>query len=400
MVNVIMRKIIKIVVYKTIKIVEQVIMNMFSIIPFQNTIIFESEEDFSDNSYAFYEYLRNNGYFENKYRAVWLVDDINHRKDGCVSIPKTTKYPMLRRLYYLSTSKYYFFDHCNVLRDYHIRKGLMICNLSHGCTFKAVKGLGDKAESRESFLTVTSDFWAKIMADWCKCDIKAVRTLGYSRNDYFFQGKSENLKEWQGRYDWTKYDKVLFWMPTFRKSIRRHLSEDYYKGETGLPILEEASDLVELNEKLKSNNALLVFKVHHLQSDYDAFKKAYTNIRILKDEDIISCNLQLYQIVTLADILITDYSSISNDFLLLNRPMIFTLDDFENYRNSRGFSVDDPTQYFPGYHVYNKQQLLNAIDELLEGRDLYREERLKMLPLMHKYMDGNSSKRIAEYVGL
>lgn len=380
--------------------VEQIIMNFFSIIPFQNTILFESEGDFSDNSYAFYEYLRDNKYFEKKYRAIWLVDDTKNVKDGCVSVPKVTRYPMIRRLYYLSTSKYYFFDHCNILRGYRKREGQIIYNLFHGCTFKTTKGLVDKAKSPESFLTVTGDFWTKIMADFVQCDEKVVRTLGYPRNDYFFKDNTRTLKDWQSKNSWTEYDKVFLWMPTFRKSNSRDLSEDYYSGDTGLPILEKVVDLVDLNEKLKAQNALMVFKVHHLQSDYDAFKKSYSNINILKDEDIISCNAQLYQIVTLADILITDYSSISNDFLLLNRPMIFTLDDFEDYRNSRGFSVDDPSQYFPGYHVYNKKELLNAINELLDGKDLYLEDRMKMLPLMHKYTDGNSSKRIAEYVGL
>ena len=84
----------------------------------------------------------------------------------------------------------------------------------------------------------------------------------------------------------------------------------------------------------------------------------------------------------------------------MDKPMIFTLDDYETYRSSRGFSVDDPAQYFIGHHVYTKDELLGAIRELADGYDYYKEERKKILPIMHKYQDGNSCKRIADYVGL
>lgn len=388
------------VLHKSKMVFEQLIMDIFSVISFRNTILFESEGDFSDNSYAFYDYLKKEGYFDKKYKAIWLVDNIENGRDGCICIPKATRYPKIKRLYYLATSKYFFFDHCNVLREYRKRKGQGIYNLFHGCTFKTTKGLVGKAKSPEGFLTVTGDFWTKIMADFVQCDERVVRTLGYARNDYFYNDNTDVLNEWEKRNHWSEFNSVLLWMPTFRKSKNEDLSENYYQGDTGLPILENRSDLIELNEILKGNNALMVFKVHHLQSDYDAFKKQYSNIRILKDDDIISCNAQLYQIVTLADALITDYSSISNDYLLLNRPMIFTLDDYEDYRNSRGFSVDDPAQFFPGYHVFDKQELLLALGEILNGIDTYAEERNKILPLMHKYQDGNSCRRIAEYVGL
>lgn len=380
--------------------VEQTVMNVFFYLPFNNTILFESEGDFSDNSYAFYEYLKKEGYFDTKYKPVWLVDNVNNNKEGCICIPKATRYPNIKRLYYLATSKYFFFDHWNILRDFKIRKGQRVYNLFHGCTFKTTKGLIGDAKSPESFLTVTGDFWTQIMADFVQCDKEAVKTLGYPRNDYFFNDNTEALNEWEKRNHWSLYDKILFWMPTFRRSTNETLSEDYYQGDTGLPILEKTSDLLELNEKLKIKNALMVFKVHHLQSDYEAFSRDYSNICILKDDDIISCNAQLYQIVSLSDVLITDYSSISNDFLLLNRPMLFTLDDYDDYRHSRGFSIDDPAQYFPGYHIYNKKELLSAIDEVLEGVDKYIEVRKELLPLMHKYQDGNSSKRIASYIGL
>lgn len=382
-------------------ILEQILFDLFSLLPYKNTILFESEGDYSDNTFALYDYMRRNGYFEEKYRAVWLVAHPENSKDGCICVSKYSKYLNLTRLYYLATSRYYILDHCNVLRNMKSRRGQEIYNLFHGCTFKAKKGVIGEAKSPERFLTVTGDFWKHIMSEFIQCDESVVHVLGYPRNDYFFMDNKEILSKWDKLHNWNQFNKVILWMPTFRKSSNAILSEDYYQGATGLPILEKISDLVELNEILKAKNSLLVFKVHHLQSDYEAFKRHYSNIQILKDDDIISCGAQLYQIVTLADILITDYSSISNDYLLLNRPMIFTLDDYENYRGSRGFSIDDPALYFPGPHVFNKDELLAALKETITGKaDMFKKQREDLLSVMHKYNDGDSSKRIVEFIGL
>ena len=379
------------------KFLEIQIFRLFLLFPLQEKrILFESEADFTDNSFALYDYLSSEEKY-NSYKLIWLVEpsyvgDLDH-------IYKWTHGISLKRLYYLATCKYFFFDHNNVLSDYPRRDNQRIVNLFHGCTFKRKKG-GVKNTNTEELMPVTSDFWKAIMAKFVSCNEDKVFSLGYTRNDYFFKVVNTKQEEWITRHTWNMYNKIILWMPTFRKSKNQILSEEYYSGTTGLPILEELNDLYSMNEVLRIHNLLLIIKVHHLQMDYPTFKEKFSNIQILKDEDIINYGLQLYQIVPLTDVLITDYSSISNDYLLLNKPMIFTLDDYDQYRASRGFSIDDPAEYFPGYHVYNKDDLFTAIRELSDGRDLYKEERMKLLPVMHKYQDGNSCKRIVEFIGL
>lgn len=167
-----------------------------------------------------------------------------------------------------------------------------------------------------------------------------------------------------------------------------------------MPILYKKEELDEFNEILKRFNSLCFFKVHHLQADLDAFKAQFSNIVILTDEDLQRSNLQLYQFICLTSCLITDYSSISTDYMLLDRPIIYTMDDYEEYKNSRGFSVEDPAQYFAGYHVYDKNQLMKAIQEIVDGKDIYKEERKKILLLFHSHIDGNASARIVADLGL
>ena len=381
--------------------IEQILFRIFSFFPInENLILFESEGDLSDNSFALYDYMKKNGYFE-KYQAIWLVKKndplINYNKYQ--TVPKWTHWIDIHRLYILSTSKYSIYDHSNVLADYKIRKEQIIINLFHGCTFKATKGVAGVTDT-EKFMPITGDFWKSIMAGFVCCSLDKVISLGYPRNDYLTMKPSDQMKQWIDKLKWRNFNKILIWMPTFRRSATSNLSENYYSGETGLPILEYNKDMIDLNSLLCDLNILLVIKIHHLQLDYETFKKDYSNVQLIKDGMLISSDVQLYQMVSMTDGLITDYSSISNDYMLLDRPMIFTLDDYEEYRASRGFSVDDPAQYFPGHHVFNKEELFKAIEDIAKGLDPYKEQRHDLLPIMHKYQDGNSCKRIVDYIGL
>ena len=105
-------------------------------------IVFESEGDMSDNAYALYNYLRNNGYLK-KYKAVWLVDDINkYRNCSFGNTEFFKKFPYKtepKRAKYLGTCKYYIYDHCNMLRDAEKRDGQKIIYLSHGGILKKAK---------------------------------------------------------------------------------------------------------------------------------------------------------------------------------------------------------------------------------------------------------------------
>lgn len=122
-------------------------------------------------------------------------------------------------------------------------------------------------------------------------------------------------------------------MPTFRQSNSKEISEEYIDNQTGLPIFETYDSLKKFSEYLNKNNVLLVFKLHHLQADLDVFHKKFDNILILRDEDLSSDGVQLYQVVKYADIIISDYSSISIDAMVLDIPLIYTLDDYKNMMN-------------------------------------------------------------------
>ena len=366
-------------------------------------IVFESDGDLCDNSYAFYNYLRLNGYLK-KYKAVWLVNDIElARTYNYISTDYVVKNPThieLKRAFYLATCKWYLYDHCNLLRSLKKRKECVSINLWHGCAFKRGKGDDGSYIKGTNKIFITGKVFIETQMDAFKCSADKFIDIGYPRNDYLFQPITELQTTFADAFGMRKYKKVVLWMPTFRKCDNLALSEEYFSSATGLPILEHFDDITGFNDFLKKLNCLCVFKVHHLQSEMPVYKHKYSNIILLKDDDIKKFGLQLYQVLPLVDTLITDYSSVATDFMLLNRPIIYTMDDYEEYKNSRGFIPNDPIGYYVGYHATNKEMLEGAIKEISTGVDKYADDRKKVIPIMHTWPDGNTSKRIVDYLNL
>ena len=189
-------------------------------------------------------------------------------------------------------------------------------------------------------------------------------------------------------------------MPTFRQSVAKEISEDYLNSQTGLPIFETEESLKQFSDYLKKHNLLMVFKLHHFQANLPVFQKHFDNILVVHDEDLQDMGIQLYQFIPFADAMISDYSSITVDYLLLDRPMIFTLDDYDQYDKSRGLYPKNAIGYMKGYHVYNQKELQDSLTEILSGVDKYKEDRHAIMSEYHTYVDGNSSERVLKRIGI
>lgn len=395
---------VRMVLRKCAKCVNTMLYYFFRIFPIKsNLILMESEGDLSDNTYALYDYMKGHGYLE-KYRVVWLVNDLQRAKQHTffnTSFEQKTPVRIeIKRSFYMATCRWFIYDHCNILEPFYTRKNCQIINLWHGCAFKADKGVKGRQKSMPEAIMFTGQLYLEPQMAAFGCTEQCLHDLGYPRNDYLFLENSVQQKKLVKALKLDEFQTVLLWMPTFRKCDNPYLSEDYFASLTGLPILYTLDDLMEFNDFLKENNSLCLFKVHHLQANSNVFQKKFSNIVVLKDEEIQKYGLQLYQVIPLTDCLITDYSSIANDYMLLNRPMIYTVDDYDEYRKSRGFVPDDPIEYFAGDCVRDKENLIAAVQRVVEGEDIYREKREQLMPLMHTHPDGHASERILEFLSI
>ncbi len=111
-----------------------------------------------------------------------------------------------------------------------------------------------------------------------------------------------------------------------------------------------------------------------------------------------------YPFLTLADVLITDYSSVYFDFLLLNKPIIFYPYDYDEYvKYCRRFYFD----YFsftPGEKAYTIKDLLLALKSCLASSTEYMKhferERQNVLNVYYESESicSRASERIYEHV--
>lgn len=363
-------------------------------------IVLESEGDVSDNAEALFNYMKENN-FLNTYRVVWLVD--NPKKftntPNTTYISKKSGAIWFKAMYYLAIAKFFFYDHNNLLEYENLmkRKDQTIVYLTHGTAFKDSKNENIDAAMYFDKLISLGKLSTDIMCHFWHCDSQKVVELGEPRQDYYLSDLSSTKFKLDSLYSISQYKKVILWMPTFRKSYNQRLSENYFKTQTGLPIINTRDDLNMLDTFLEEINTCILLKIHHLQADLPIFTENFNNIYIVKDSDLKKKNIKLYKFIALTDALITDYSSISVDYLPLNRPVIYTLDDYEEYKNSRGIYPKNAVEYMPGEHVINIKQLKKALIDIANNQDSYREERKRVTDLFYTFQPGKASERVLEY---
>ena len=185
-------------------------------------------------------------------------------------------------------------------------------------------------------------------------------------------------------------------MPTFRQS--QYTKDSDIINPFVIQGIDSEEKLWKFNDFLKKNNIKLLIKIHHLQLTDFIKDSKLSNIIYLQDKDLNEKNVQLYNFVGECDVLLTDYSSIYFDYLLLDRPIGFLIADIDDYKKNRGFIVDNPEDYMPGEKIRNLNELYMFFEDILNGKDKYKDERKKILNYTNKYKTGNSREGILKEI--
>lgn len=357
----------------------------------KNKIVLESHPDLSDNAMAVYEYLQKNG--KRKYKYVWFVDDpkkfesLGYENTIFVSLRNQFSFAYM---YHVITSKYIMF--CNrEIRWVDLKKQVVV-SLTHGLPLKSCVGLLP-ADTTFNYLVSSSDEISPYQAKEFVTSVDKCIVTGLPRNDDLFK-KDENVEKVVGGFD-----KFIIWLPTYKKHKNVNIVDSEKYKDKVVPLFED-EELVALNETLKAKNILLMLKFHPAQ-DLSSFKGSdYSNILFWKNEDLVARNLSLYKTIGYADALITDYSSVGCDYLLLNRPIAYVQDDKSEYENNRGFSFENVDEKCPGNKIKTKFDFVMFIEEIYNGIDYFEKDRKKVLDFYHTYQDGYSTKRLVDYFEL
>ena len=190
---------------------------------------------------------------------------------------------------------------------------------------------------------------------------------------------------------------TLLWLPSFRAGRwGNRVRVDATGGYPGVPF--ETSDLAELDDALTALGATLVIKLH--PHDVASFTGTYRSLRVLTQQDMEGHGLTLYPLLSAFDGLITDMSSVWVDYLLVDRPMVFAFPDIEDYRDGRGLNLEPYEDWVPGPLVRTSAELVQAVTDVVRGRDTCAEERRRAQARFHRFHDDRSTSRLLDGIGL
>jgi len=127
---------------------------------------------------------------------------------------------------------------------------------------------------------------------------------------------------------------------------------------------------------------------------------SHSNIMCLTNPELEEKGIHFYSLLKQTDALITDYSSVFFDYLLLDKPLAFTIDDIDSYSGNRGFVFENPLDYMPGEKIKNSEEFFSFIDNCVNGLDEFKSQRLDINDKVNYYKDNKNCERIIKFVGI
>ncbi len=271
-------------------------------------------------------------------------------------------------------------------------RGKKIFQTWHGVGIKTMAGDNrfspNEAERRSlardvegwSLFFTTSDYMARHFSHYLGIPKEKIRVTGYPRNDVLFD---EEVRE-RSRHEVERrcpvpFRRLVLYAPTWS----RHAPEWW-------PFSQE--ELADMQRILAENEAVWVVRLHRRGAEKLVLPDSPRGRRrIFRYEECFG-GMDVQEAMTAADVLVTDYSSIAYDFILLDRPMLFLERAREGFAREQGL-VDGYRDLLPGPVGETYAGFSALLAEALRGGDPQGWRRAKVLPLFHRYPDGYSTER-------
>lgn len=351
----------------------------------KNLVLLESNPTFSDNTLGIYNELLK--LKDNKLQIIWMTFDSIKSNDSSVnqfyydSSNLFSKVKSRITLIWLHLrAEYYFFSHRNNM-IFTPKKSQFVVNLTHGTPIKNSIGR-HHSQDNVTHIISSSNLGKKLEIETFECEESKIHVTGFPRNDVFYSGKSKKRQ--------------ILWLPTYRT----HKNEMLDGENDFFPLSPTDSNLKNIDDLLVETDFELIIKPHPAQKLSFKFDKL-SNIKMISDLDLQDNKTNLYNMLSETSILITDYSSVYADFILMDSPVIFTFDDLNQYEKEWGFLVNDIKSYTPGHQITDIDQLYRALEEIIVfGEDRYKQKRNELKFVFNQYDDANNALRVLKLVKL
>lgn len=180
-----------------------------------------------------------------------------------------------------------------------------------------------KKDSAFDIMTVQSDFEADVFSRAFQIGKDKLLKCGLPRNDILEQYTEQKKVEIREKLDIPTNKKVILYAPTFRE----------YERDAGRNcVLIPPMNLAIWQRELGCEYCLL-FRPHYEVAKAMEIQENH----FVKDMSAYPC---LSDLMIVADILISDYSSIFFDFSIMDKPMLHFTYDYQEYSEKRGMYFD------------------------------------------------------------
>lgn len=372
------------------KMIDLFVIRLLRILPIKNFyIILESQGDYTDNIRTFYDYLLS-VQATKKYKIIWIVHNPEQYKYH-KNVEFVSRYGgrvHLKFDYYTAVSKFLIFSHPYWLTNW--RNKQIVVNTTHSVAqLKAAPVVTKKVKRFDYFLSC-SPYCSQIKEQSLHTDLSSALVMGMPRIDLLYQHK-ECLPMLIDNY---KGEKIILSMETFKQT--KYWSDSAHKDSYAINVIQSQAELKKLDKILGKNNYKMLVKIHHLQILSFLNRVRLSNIVYLTDDDLARHDIQVNQLVENADILLTDYSSVFYEFLLLDRPIGFLIGDMNEY--ARGFIMEHPLDEMPGEKIRNYEELLTFIDRSNSTPDEYSKQRSVVCNKVFTYKDNKNCERFFNWI--
>ncbi len=175
-------------------------------------------------------------------------------------------------------------------------------------------------------------------------------------------------------------DKLILYAPTFRRRKRTRW----------FPF--DDLDLNALADFLEEKKALMALRAHPNEGlDISRYREISSRF-VSGDQKTIE---DVYELLAAADVIMTDYSSIYIEGLLLDLPVVFIPYDLDTYERGLPLPFE---QISPGPSVYSQKRLLAPLNDAIERTDGYELHRKKVRDLYFTRADGQATDRVIQFL--
>ena len=208
-----------------------------------------------------------------------------------------------------------------------------------------------------------------------------LQAIGVSRTDEFFEdGYKENcFRKLYNYIPQAKDKKLILYAPTYRGPDSARYSPDRL-------------DVAKFAEAL-SDDYLLLIKHHGTARTVPEIPEKYRNS--FAYDMTHDTGLDINELMTVSDMIISDYSSVVFEFSLFERPILFFMFDIDDYRDSHGmyYSYEEIAECGPIFMT--NEEMIDYIRHIDE-----RFDKQKVVDFRKRFMsacDGHATERIIAF---